>query len=248
MMDFLGMTHNSQERKGGFDHHAVIPGSLFADFDVVRYTVGTAEAPVSQQDGFLSICLKEVQELVVSIVHFVPNPAADLTKPVENPTQFHAHTPAPFVLALGPKLLAGTPFPNRENQFYWIAIHHVQHARLFQQQVSQIFLLLHLARDVPAIWQATKQIGKVTLEPAIKRPTLPAFQRIQYPYRHHFTRVQLRARVFGYFPDAIVDMIKNVNDSIFRSHELRLSLASITKSLALFMTISTRTIGYKRSC
>src|SRR5260221_8152581 len=49
MMDFLGVTHNCQQRKGGFDHHAVVPGSLFAEFDVVGHARSTAKAPVSPE-------------------------------------------------------------------------------------------------------------------------------------------------------------------------------------------------------
>src|SRR5437764_14798458 len=105
MMNFLGVTHHGQQRKGGFDQHPVIPGSLLTDFDVVRHTLGTAEAPVSQHDRFLVIFFEEIQKVLVGTVHFVPNPTANLTETVENPTQLDPDTPASFVAALGPKLL-----------------------------------------------------------------------------------------------------------------------------------------------
>src|SRR5579871_1207724 len=132
MMDFLGITDYSQQRKGGFDDHAVVPGALFADLDVGRQAVGRAEAPIGQDDGLTIIFLKEVQEMLVSIVHFVPNPATNLTTTVEDPTQLDTHTPAAFVAAFGPELLLGAALANRKNQFYRVAIHHIQHTRLLQ--------------------------------------------------------------------------------------------------------------------
>src|SRR5215208_6143802 len=243
MMDFLGVTDHGQERNGRFNDHAVIPGSLFAEFDVVGHAISAAETPVSQQDRFLVIFFEEIQEILIRAIHFIPNPATDLTETVENPTQFHAYTPAAFVTALAAELLFGTAFANWEKQFHRIAIHHIQHTGLFQQQVGQILIFAQLPQCVAAIWQAAKQLVKITLEPAVKGPKVPALQGKQDAYRHYFTWIQFGAWVFANLADTVIDMIENVNDNTFRSHDCAFLLASTTKSLALFMTISTRTTG-----
>jgi hypothetical protein len=41
MMDFLGVGDDGQERKGGFHHHAGIPGALLANLDIVGDAIGT---------------------------------------------------------------------------------------------------------------------------------------------------------------------------------------------------------------
>src|SRR5258708_13861929 len=115
MMDFLGVTDHRQQGKGGFDQHSVIPSSLFTNLHVIRYASSAAEAPISQQDSLLVIFLKEIQKGLIRTVHFVPNPATSLPETVENPAQFHAHTPPSFIPALGskPPLVAALAY--REN-------------------------------------------------------------------------------------------------------------------------------------
>src|SRR5215470_19107377 len=136
MVHFLGVTHDSQQRKGSFHDHPVIPSSLFAEFYIVWHTFSTTKAPVSQHNALSIVFLKEIQEILIGTVHFVPNPTTDLTETVKNPAPFHAHTPPTFILALGPELLVGTAFSNREYQFDWVAVHHIQHTGLFQQQIG----------------------------------------------------------------------------------------------------------------
>src|SRR6266705_4657671 len=100
MMDFLGFADDGNHRKRCFDDHAVIPGAFLAQLDVARQAVGTAKAPICQQNGFAVVVFKEVQKIVVWAVHGIPNPTADLSKSVEYPAQLHAHAPPTFILAL----------------------------------------------------------------------------------------------------------------------------------------------------
>jgi len=83
-------------------------------------------------------------------------------------------------------------------------------------------ILAHLPHNVRAIWQAAKQAVKVSLEPAIKGPKIPTLERKQDANRHHFTWIQFGTWVFSYLPQPIIDMLENVNDNIFRSHDLYL--------------------------
>src|SRR5947209_5578695 len=124
--DFLGITDDSQQRKGSFHNHAVIPRAFLAQFDVGRHTRSTAKAPISQDNRLAVVFLKESQEILVRTVHLIPNPAADLPTAVKNPTQLDAHTPAAFVLTLSAKLRFGTTFSNRKDQLDRITIHHIQ--------------------------------------------------------------------------------------------------------------------------
>ena len=48
MEDFLHMANHSQQREGGFDDHALVPGVLRAKFEVVWDTIGTAKAEVGE--------------------------------------------------------------------------------------------------------------------------------------------------------------------------------------------------------
>src|SRR5258708_1118295 len=243
MVDFLGVTDHGQQRKGGFDYHAVIPCSLFAEFDVVRHAVGTAKAPLGQDHSLTIVFFKEVQEILVSVVHFVPNPATHLTAAIENPTQFDAHTPAPFVAAFRPKLLLGAALTNGKNQFYRVAVHDIQQTGLLQQQIGQRLMYPQLPQQIGAIWQASKQLLKVAFEPAIKGAKASTLECKQDTCRHDFTRIQLGTGFFCNRPQPVIDLIENVNDNIFRSHEVCLPVSFDNYSLARFMTISTRTIG-----
>src|ERR1700730_4780240 len=82
MMDFLSFADDGQQGKGRFDDHAVIPSPLFAQLDVIRNAGGAAKAPIRQQNTFIIVFLKEVQEVVIRAVHGIPNPAANLSKGV----------------------------------------------------------------------------------------------------------------------------------------------------------------------
>src|SRR5689334_24251867 len=115
MIDFLGIAHNSQQRKGRFDDHAVIPSTLFADFHVVWHTASATKAPISQHNGLLVIFRKEIQEILIRIVHLVPNPAAHLPEAIENPAQFNAYAPASFITAFRAKLFFRTTCSDGKN-------------------------------------------------------------------------------------------------------------------------------------
>ena len=213
MVDFLGVSDHGQQRKGGFDNHPVVPGALFADLDIGRHTVGTTKAPVGQNHCLTIIFLKEVQEILVCAVHFVPNPATYLTAAVEHPTQLDAHTPAPFVAAFGPELLLGAALANGKNQFYRVAVRHIQHTRLFQQRIGQVLMGVQLPHQVGAIRQTSKQRLKVAFEPPIEGSKPATFEGKQNADGHHFTRIQFGTWLFLDWTQAIVDMVKNVNDN-----------------------------------
>src|SRR5262249_47441744 len=48
MMKFLGFANDSQHGERGFNHHAVIPRTFFADFDIIGQALGAAKAVVLQ--------------------------------------------------------------------------------------------------------------------------------------------------------------------------------------------------------
>ena len=112
MMKFLGFANDGQHGERGFDRHAVIPRTFFADFDISRKALGAAKAVVGQHN-FVPIA-QVVQEGVIRHVHFVPNPTANLSKGVEYPGYLNADTPAAFVAAFSPILLLGTTLADRE--------------------------------------------------------------------------------------------------------------------------------------
>src|SRR5258708_1297982 len=225
MMNLFGFTHHRQQRKGRFNDHAAIPSSFFADFDIVRHTLSATKAPISQENGLLVIFFKEIQKGLIRAIQLVPNPATDLTEAVENPAQFDSNAPATFILALSTKLLLGTSSSDWENQFHRIAIHNIQHTRLLQQQISRMLVFAQLSHQVRAIWQATKQLIVVSLKPAIKGPEMTAFECKQDTDGYYLTWIQLGNWVFGNLTHAIIDVVENVNNNIFSSHDLCLSFS-----------------------
>jgi hypothetical protein len=243
MMDFLGFANDGQQGKGRFDDHAVIPGALFAELDVIRNAVGAAKAPISQNNRLPIVFLEEIQEIVIRAVHSIPNPAAHLTEGVEYPAQLHANAPAAFIFALFSELLGGASFTDRENQFNGKTVHDIQHAGLGQQQVGVALLFSQLPQHARSMRQAPEQISIVSLQAAVERSEMPAFERKQNTYRHHFAWIQLGAWVFADARHRVIDMIENVNDNILCRHDLCLSVSLDNYSLALFMTISTCTTG-----
>src|SRR5260221_14201138 len=101
-MNLLGFANDSQHRERGFNAHAVIPLALLAQFDILRNAVSAAEAPVGEHN-FVPIA-QIVQKGGIRHVHFVPDPAADLSEGIEYPSHINAHTHLALIAPLVPAI------------------------------------------------------------------------------------------------------------------------------------------------
>src|SRR5258708_24464541 len=108
MEHFLSLTHHCEQRKGGFNHHAVIPSPLQTQFQVVGNARFTAEAQVRQDHTILVEQLHQRQEVLVRTIHRQPMPTDYLTDIVATPAQFNANEPTPFSSTFLAQLLLGT--------------------------------------------------------------------------------------------------------------------------------------------
>jgi hypothetical protein len=98
MKHLLSMTHDSQQRKGRLNTHAVIPSSFQAQFQVVGNARFATTAKISQNKSISRQQIDQGQKILVGVIHWQPTPAHDLSHVVENPTQLHANRPTPLVL------------------------------------------------------------------------------------------------------------------------------------------------------
>lgn len=216
MMDFLGVANDGHHRERGFNHHAVIPGAFLADFDVIGNALSTAEPPVGEHT-FVPIA-QVIQKGVIRDVHFVPNPASDLSEGVEYPSHLKADTPPTFITALGPNLLLAAALPDRKDEFNGKTIDHIEHTGLGHQYISMPLLAPELSQQDRALRQPTEQRSVITYQPAIKGSNMPPFERKQNADGHHFTRLQLGQPMFENPQHGSIDMIKDMDDNFFRSH------------------------------
>ncbi len=104
-------------------------------------------------------------------------------------------------------------------------------------------LFFQLPQQARAVWQVDEQLSVISCQQAIKRPKTPTLVCKQDANRHYFTRIQFGPTIFPYPAHHMIDMVKNVNNSILGDHDRRLSDSLDTYSLALFVITSTCTIG-----
>src|SRR5258707_707554 len=80
-------------------------------------------------------------------------------------------------------------------------------------------LSFELPQQDRSLGQTTEQGVVIATEPAIKGAKMAAFECKENADGHHFTRIQLGQRMFLDLQQGIIDMIKDMDDNFFCSHE-----------------------------
>src|SRR5579862_1164199 len=115
VVDFLGVTHDGEQREARLNEHSLIPGAFFAQFDVIGDPFCPSKAPIGHKNSVAIICFKVIQEVIIWAIERVPNPGADLAHCVQHPTELHAHAPTSLVFSFLAKLLRAASLPNRRD-------------------------------------------------------------------------------------------------------------------------------------
>src|SRR5215813_5241256 len=79
-----------------------------------------------------------------------------------------------------------------------------------------------LAQQDRSLRYTAKQSRVITRQPAIKGAKMTAFERKQNTDGHYFTRIQFGQRMFGDLQHGIIDMLKDMDDNFFCSHDCTL--------------------------
>src|SRR5258706_5413124 len=77
LSNLFEMTDDGEQGEGGLDHHAVIVGTLWAQDQVVRYTVGITEAQISEDQRLLAQASSQAIEGFIWHVQSRPSPVDD---------------------------------------------------------------------------------------------------------------------------------------------------------------------------
>lgn len=129
MKHLFGVTDDRQQRIGGFDHEAVIPGAFQTQFQVVRLSLFAAKAQIRQDDPIFVDQINQRPEILVRPVHRQPMPAHHLTEAIEHKTQLDANRPTAFIPVFGAQLPLKTPCPNRKEQLNRERVNDIQQTR-----------------------------------------------------------------------------------------------------------------------
>src|SRR5579859_2389025 len=219
MKHLLGMADNGQQRKGRFNHEAVIPGAFQTQLQIVRHTSFTAKTEIGQDQAIGSQQLDQWQKVLVWTVHGQPMPANDLSQAVENPAHLQANRPPPFISILRSNLPSRASLTERKQQLNRETIDDIEQTGFGQQAVRLMFIAPQLPLKRCSLRQATKQSVIVSFQPAIKRPKAPTLERKQNADGDHFTRIQFRIAFLCHHSQPIIDSAKNQDDNLFRRHE-----------------------------
>src|SRR5260370_26969984 len=114
--EFLGMTHERQHRKAGFDNHALIPRAFGTQFEIGRDAVLIAETQIGQRNTLIGTILDQEIEVLVRPVQRQPIPLDDVPRLVQQPLQSDANRPAPFILAFASNLAFRASFADGKEQ------------------------------------------------------------------------------------------------------------------------------------
>ena len=105
-----------------------------------------------------------------------PVPVYDLPLIIEQPAEFDAHRPAPFIFAFLADLLRTASLTDRKEPFDRITVDHGEETGSSQQAVTPRLVSLEQPLQAGAFRQTGEQVTGVPAQPAIKGREMPAFE------------------------------------------------------------------------
>jgi hypothetical protein len=100
------------------------------------------ETPICQHNGATGEALDEGMEVLIVNVHRRPVPVHHLPLIVEDPAEFDAHAPAPFVFPFFANLLVTAPSANGKEEFDGVTINHGEECGCCQQAAGPVLMRL----------------------------------------------------------------------------------------------------------
>lgn len=218
MRQMLQLTDTGRQAEHRLDQHPLAPGLVFTELEVMGCLACLLETEVTQRNRlFIELVSQRTKGLVVD-VSGVPIPRDHLASVVDQPAQFHAHDPATVRLAFLAQRLQAASFSYRMDQFNAIGVNHREKRRFCQELIAPRPMYLQHPLHPCSVGQLAKQRFVVSLQPPVEGAKVPAFERVQQPYRHHFARIQPRVRPFCHFPHLVIYQTEQRNDKVFRGH------------------------------
>jgi hypothetical protein len=133
-------------------------------------------------------------------------PRDDQPPLIEHQTQFAADDPAVIREAFAADLLRTAAFPDGVDQLDPRRVNDPEHRRGGQEGCGPVLMRLEEAKEPGALGEPGKQRAIIARQPAIERAVASAFERMQHPQGHDFTRPQRGVGMFGDTWQMVIDL------------------------------------------
>jgi hypothetical protein len=210
MGEFLEMADQSEHRKHGFHHHALVPFSPSAQLEIGWVSFLSMKSTVRPDDHLVLEPLGQMLEADVADIGRGAVPSADQTQVVEGP--------AIIGLALLTHLAHRPPSPDGVNHLDAVAIHRPQQRRGSQEPVSPGLLRPEQAEETGPMRQLGKQGPVVVGQPAVEGPGAHALDGVEQPNSDGLTGPQPGLGMLGNIYHLAVHFTKQFSDKIYGGH------------------------------
>jgi len=188
MHHLLEVTDQRQHREYRFDKHAVLPLAALTQFEVGWIPLRSMEAGVAQDNHPLFKLPNLPLKGIVCDIGRGTRPGHHQPPLIQQQTEFPPDNPAMIREAFAADLLGTATFAHRVDQLDPIRINDPEHGRGGQEELRLVVMGPEKAKEPRPLGEPGKQRAIVARQPAIERTVAPAFERMQHPQGHYFTR------------------------------------------------------------
>ena len=174
--NLLQTTDGRDQRKRRLYQQAVIPRTPRTQLEVGWNTLGAIEAHVGQDNASACEGLHQRQEDLVMDIHRIPGPRDDLSPAIDQPTELHAHDPAPVRLALLADLSFAAALANGVDQLHAVAVDDREEGRIAQEPCAIVLMAFQQSLQPRSLWQLAEQLAIVSLQPTVERAKVAALE------------------------------------------------------------------------
>jgi hypothetical protein len=195
--DLFAMADERQHREYRLDEYAILPLTPSTQFEVGGSALRGMEGSITQDNHPLLTLPNELLKGVIRHVSGGTVPHDHQAILVQDQTQFSTDTPAMIREAFAANLLGAATFLHGVDELDTIRVNDPRHGRGGQEDLRPGLMRPQEAKEPSALVEPWEQRPISARQPPIERPMSYAFERMQEPEGHDFTRPQGRMGMFG---------------------------------------------------